>query len=61
MQVTITPGFSVSFPSTYIVTMEKYGYERSKRVRVLAHSPEDAMAVAMGKCKGWMAVDVEAE
>lgn len=50
----------IILPSTYVVTMEKYGVERSKKVRVLAHSPEDAMAVAMGKCRGWMAVDVEA-
>jgi hypothetical protein len=46
-------------PTAYIVTMEKYGYENSRRIRVLAHSPEEAMAVAMGKRRGWIPVDVK--
>ena len=42
--------------SKYIVILEKFGYENSKRVTVFAASPYDAMAVASKN--GWQAVDV---
>ena len=48
----------IILPIAYIVTLEKSGYERSKRVKVFAHSPEDAMAMAQKG--GWFPVDVVA-
>jgi hypothetical protein len=44
-------------PTAYIVILENYD-GRCNRVRVLAHSPEDAMA--MTQRGGWVPVDVKA-
>lgn len=46
----------------FIVTLEKYGNERSKRVTVECMDNEyaeaNAMALAQMKCRGWIPVDV---
>lgn len=43
---------------TYTVTLENYE-GGCKRVKVISTSPEQAMADAQMKYRGWMPVDVE--
>lgn len=43
---------------TYTVILESYNCETSRRVRVIAASPYDAMAAAQMKCPGWYPVEV---
>jgi len=45
-------------PKQFTVTMESYE-GGCKRVKVLAHGPEDAMALAQMKYRGWYPVDVQ--
>ena len=47
-------------PTPYIVTLEKFGEERSRRVRLLASDAHDAMAAAQIRHRGWWAVEVVA-
>ena len=48
---------TITLPSKYRVTVENFD-GRCKRVTVLAHSPEDAMAMAQRG--GWYPVEVVA-
>jgi hypothetical protein len=44
-------------PKTFVVTVENFD-GKCKRVKIVAHSPEDAMALAQKG--GWYPVDVQA-
>lgn len=58
--IQVSKNIAMIFPKAMTVVMEAYGEERSKRVKVNAFYPEDAMAAAEIKFPGWVAVEVVA-